>query len=113
MGLIKRHLPLDAARADMKDWVDPEFAREYPSIMAFLKDTTYADGSSRLPGTISLFVKGGCLTFAVNDNDRGGSAFVNCHTVNEALDVIEQGILNDSLDWKLKKPANVKGPIPF
>lgn len=113
MGLIKRPLDLTKSAPDSKEWVDPDFLGEYPSLFAFVKDDKWADGSARLPGTITLFCKGGCLTMVLNDHDRAAAAYINAHTVNEMLFLADQGILNDSLDWKLKKPAQYKGTVPF
>lgn len=111
MPLPKRKAADIKPQYTMKDWVDPEFGETYPAIRSFLMDVTCEGGETRIPGTISIFVKGDALTFAVNDRDRNVTAYVNMHTFAEALDVIENGILNDSLDWK-GKPPTTAGRIP-
>lgn len=103
MALPRRNVPANQAMKPLHEWSDPEFAREYPSLRSFLMDVRYEDGTVRNPGTMSVFVKADALTFAINDNDRNLVAFVNQPTWEEALFVIEDGILNDSLDWKARR----------
>jgi len=112
MGLPRRALT-DIKSRDSKDWIDHVFEDDYPTIMAFLKDEKFDDGTPRMPGTISLFCKGGCLTFAINDRVRNVTAYVNAHTFVEALDLIERGIFDDSLDWKTKQAYGSDKKIPY
>jgi len=94
-------------------WIDPEFSSVYPSIYSFMFDIKFSDGTSRLPGSISLFVKFDVLTAAINDNARGVSAFVNATTFDELLFKIEEGIREDKLAWRRKgQYGNTQSP-PF
>jgi hypothetical protein len=102
MALQKRSAPSAFVARPEELFEDPEFKDQYPNLHAFLNDLSYADGSKRLTGTLSLFVKGGRLTCGVNDNDRLICAYVNAVTVAELLFKVDLGIGNDSLEWKPK-----------
>lgn len=112
MPLPERKVDPSRAQQPGVEWIDPEFVEAYPSLKAFLFDRQYSNGKNRVTGSISIFTKMGCLTAAINDNDRGYSAFVNAGTWVELLFIIDQGILNDSLDWKVssfRRPQNSGG----
>jgi len=105
---------IDPSRAPVAgiEWIDPEFVAEFDALKSFLFDRQYCNGKSRVTGSISIFTKSGCLTAAVNDNDRGYTAFVNAGTWAELLFTVNEGICNDSLDWKpssFRRPNNSQG----
>jgi len=107
MAIKKRPPPTGPGISLGDPWEDPGFKEDYPNVFAFLYDTKYEDGSARTPGSISIFVSGWSLKFAVNDKDRGCVAFVNAGTFFELLTLVDDGIGNDNLDWK---PANKTPP---
>jgi len=113
MALPKRSAPSSFVVSEDQKFCDPEFKAQYPSLFAFLNDTSYSDGSRRLTGTLSLFVKAGRLTCGVNDNDRLICAYVNAVTVAELLFLVDEGIAADSLEWKqkYKDMGNQKPPF--
>jgi hypothetical protein len=100
MGLKKRPPPPGGGMAVSDPWEDPDFKSDFPALYAFLFDAKYEDGSSRLQGTISIFVTGYALKIAVNDKDRNIVAFVTAGTWSEALTLVDDGIAADSLEWK-------------
>lgn len=113
MALKKRPAPNGPGISLGDPWDDPGFQGDYPNVYSFLFDTKYEDGSPRAPGSISIFVSGYALKFAVNDKDRQCVAFVNAGTFFELLQMVEDGIRDDNLDWKAAaKPVPGK-VIPF
>jgi hypothetical protein len=100
MAIPKRPNPSCVPNATQPVWEDPEFARDYPSLHAFLFDPKYEDGSPRFVGSVSIFVQMGILKMAVNDKDRNVVAFASAPTWAELLFVVDEGICKDSLDWK-------------
>lgn len=104
MALPKRAAPTSAAAPPPDGWIDPEFKADFPSLFAFIHDRNYDDGSARLTGGISFYNKAGMLTASVNDNDRGLVAYVSAATWLELIFKINEGICDDSLDWKAKQP---------
>lgn len=100
MALQRRLAPVGMGASVGIPWEDPQFKEDYPSLYSFLFDTRYADGTSRVQGSISLFVQGYSLKAAINDKDRLCVAFVNAGTFLEMLTLIDDGIREDKLEWK-------------
>lgn len=113
MALPERRAPETAYSPDVGLWQRDDYTDTYPSIYAFVNDTTYSSGKARLTGSISMFTKVGTLTFAVNDNDRQLTAYVSAGTWAEALQMIEDGIREDSLQWRKRTPFNNSQKPPF
>lgn len=113
MALPKRKLDVSLGGGLSPPWDDDMFKEEYPAIFAFLYDTKYEDGSQRAPGSISIFVNGYSLKFAVNDKDRGVVAFVTAPTWAEMMQIVDDGIRNDNLDWKAASKAQPGKNPPF
>lgn len=104
MALPRRDAPPTRTMNPNDVWDDHEFKGDYPNIFAFIHDASYSDGSTRLTGSLTLFCKMGCLTIAVNDNDRKLVAYVSARSVAEAYTLVDEGICNDSLEWRARSP---------
>ena len=100
MALQRRAIPPGGNTPKPPPWDDSSFFEDYPAITSFIRDEKYADGSLRRPGALSWFVMDGALKIAVNDKDRNVVAFVTAQSVTEILTLVEEGIANDSLEWK-------------
>jgi hypothetical protein len=105
MALPKRSAPLTNSGPPPEPWVDPEFKSTYPNLHSFMSDTCYAEGAVRLTGSMSLFVMTGALKCCVTDKDRNVIAFVTAPTLDELLQLVDDGICNDSLEWKAGSKA--------
>jgi len=77
----------------------------WPNLMAFLFDETYEDGTRRTTGTLLFFVQDGVFKACLNDRDCNRSAFLACSGPHEGCDAIEEGLVNDSLDWRAKRSS--------
>jgi len=113
MALPKRTAPASKPVDPLNSWVDPEFKEGTPALHSFLLDSHYADNSRRLTGSMSIFTKAGVLTAAINDNDRQLVAYVTACTWGELLFKVDQGIAEDSLDWRAKAVPGSAQKIPF
>jgi len=113
MALEQRGRPNMNALPPVVSWNDKVFEEEYPSLFAFLHDDRYSNGKPRKQGTISIFVKGDGLTFAINDHERAVVAFVNEGTWTEALFMIDEGIAKDTLAWKSPRTPIGGNKVPF
>jgi len=113
MALPKRSAPAQRPVDHVNSWVDPEFKEGTPALHSFLLDGSYEDGTRRLTGSVSLFTKQGVLTAAVNDNDRLLVAYVTACSFGELLFKINEGIQEDSLDWRSKVIPGQDKKIPF
>lgn len=76
----------------------------YPSIIAFLADPVWEDGKPRETGTILLLTQDGVWKAWVNDKAGKVSAFVSAASLRDLLDVVNDGIELDQLDWRRDRP---------
>jgi len=113
MALRKPTDPIRDPMGDLPQWLDQEFAQEYPDLHAFLLDTTYEDGKPRLPGTMAISVKGGVLAIALNDNDNNRTAWINMGTWAEGIFMANQAICSAETDWKARKTTFGGQKPPF
>jgi len=106
MALERRTGPVGMGGAKLPQWKEDDFSVDHPSLVSFLKDDKWSDGTPRVTGTISLFVQEGALKAAINDKDRGVVGFISAPAFYELLFAIDQGIEHDSIEWR---PA-ARGP---
>lgn len=76
----------------------------FPSIVGFLRDEKWDDGSPRQTGTILLMCSEGMWKAWVNDKDVKRSAFVSSDSLRGLLDEVNDGIELDNLDWRRDRP---------
>lgn len=72
-----------------------------PALAEFLTLNRWEDGAKRVLGTISLFWQDGYFKSWVNDKDACRSACVSAPTFDDVLLLIEQRLLDDSLEWRV------------
>jgi len=113
MGLKKPDCQLTKLLASMPLWDDKDFDTDFPNIKAFLCDSTYIGGATRIPGTIVAYSKGGALTLAINDNDNKRTAYINAASWAEAWAMAEMAICADDTDWKVKRVGQVGQTPPY
>lgn len=100
MALERPKGPVGMGGAKLPPWEGDGFMDDHPNLTSFLLDTKWADGTSRQPGTVSFFTQDGALKAAVNDKDRGVTAFLSAQGFYELLFLIDQGIKTDALEWR-------------
>lgn len=76
------------------DWV------LYPTLMEYLTEDRYEDGSSRRTSTVTLFAQDGQVKGCVNDRDNDCSAFFSAASIESLLAVIESKLKESSADWR-------------
>lgn len=81
--------------------VDAAFLKNFPTLVAFLADTKWDDGTPRETGSLSVFIDQGRLKISVNDRDLNRSAYVTAEGLMEGLKTVERGLSADSLEWRL------------
>lgn len=72
----------------------------YPSVVSFLSDTVYRDGSGRVTGTLLMFVEAGLWKACLRDRDLDEVAFVSADTPEGVLSAMESGIKDGDLEWR-------------
>jgi hypothetical protein len=112
--VITQPLPGQQYKRMTTTWADPEFESNYPTLFAYLTQTTWPDGSMRQPATLTLYSDQYCLTVILNDRANVRSAFFNEASLFGALLKIEEQLADDSVEWKQKRYGDQqKDKIPF
>lgn len=73
---------------------------EVPSLVAFVGDGRWSDGSLRVTGTVTLFVEAGQWKACLTCRATSRKAFVSAGTLQELLLAAEDGLNRDTLDWR-------------
>lgn len=87
------------------DWV------LYPSLMEYLTEERYEDGSPRRTSTITVFAQDGQIKGSLNDRDTDRVAFATAASIEELLGVFEAKLASSSIEWRQpqgKRPAKRK-----
>jgi len=108
---VKR--PVDATDSRNLSTVgaDPGWSKRWPALCSHLFDNKYDDGTPRVTSTLMILAELGVLKVCLNDRDAERSAWVSGRGVDEALDALEVGLVEDRLDWRARPPSrgsNVK-----
>jgi len=95
-------------------WGDDEFLQDHPNLADHLRSVKYEDGVARQTSTLMLFSDNGTLKLCLNDRDNARSVFVSGQNIMEAFELLEKGLRESSLDWKMKgnRPGG-QGYTPF
>lgn len=80
----------------------------YPSLMEFLAEDRYEDGSPRRTATLTIFTDAGGIKASINDRDNDGVAFVTSESIAALLVVIEGKLQASSLEWKYSQGRGPK-----
>jgi len=75
----------------------------HPELVQFLARVSYDDGGSRQPGTLLVFTEHGSLKACLSDRDQGLVAFATSDSFLGLLNVLEEGLAADSLDWRVSR----------
>lgn len=77
------------------DWVTL-----HPALTEFLALEKWEDGSSRTPGSLTLFTDGGVWKLCLSDKDSDRIAFVSATSVGEVFLCAEEQLCRSLLDWR-------------
>lgn len=75
-----------------------------PVLWEFLTLTKWPDASPRKAGTIILFTEGDRWKMCVKDPNGSRVAFVTAGTLDELFLAVNEGLDQDSLDWRPDRP---------
>ena len=71
-----------------------------PTVLQYLQNDTYEDGSPRRTSTITLFVEDGRVKACLNDRDNDRTCFVTAESLLDVLDALEVSVLDEGTVWK-------------
>lgn len=104
--MLKKREP--ATSGDVGLSISPEsgeLLRLWPTVVEFLCSSKWADGSTRLTGTVMFMTEGPTWKAWVHDRDGKVSTFVSGPTLTSLLVSLDKGLADDSLDWRPDRPA--------
>lgn len=78
------------------------------SLWEWLSDPSWEDGESRQTGTLMLMVEDGLVKVWVHDRETGTSAWVSSESLQGALELVNKGLREESLEWRMDKRKEVK-----
>lgn len=104
----RRHSAQATGKSPEGTFPDKDVAKKFPRLAEYLAATLYDDGTRRETSTLSIFVEDGRLKVALNDRDEESSAYVTGDTLAGLLGALEEGLGDDSLDWRAWKGRKKK-----
>jgi len=100
---IKRETPPPQGPSRPVEESYSDFESKWPILYSYLFDTTYDDGSRRVPASLSFFVDKGILKVSLNDKDLRRVAFLAVEGPTAAFDKLEAALDIDGLDWRASR----------
>ena len=79
---------------------DSGFAAAYPAVWEYLTEREWEKGKKRETSTLTFFVDEDEWKIAFNDRGNQRAAFITASSFTEVLAALEQGLQEDSLDWR-------------
>lgn len=71
-----------------------------PTLLEYLSETQYDDGSPRQTATLTVFVETGVVKLCLNDRDLGRTAWVTSDSLENAIAAMEGRLADGSADWR-------------
>jgi len=84
---------------------DPDFRRRLPTLLEYLSQTTWDDGSPRLTSTLLVFIDDGVLKVCLNDRACERALWVASGTFSGALAELDESLANPQAPWRASRPG--------
>jgi len=79
-----------------------KFSKQWPNLAAFISQSAWEDGESRVTGTVTFLADAGQVKAALNDRDAGLGCFLSARSFTSLLDVLEAVLGGAPADWRVK-----------
>lgn len=80
--------------------VEQGFTKRYPTIVMYMTDLVWDDGTPREVSSLGVSVKDGLMCLALNDKDGRQSAYTSAVTLEKALEALEKALAEDAVTWR-------------
>lgn len=98
---LKRRSTSDRSSEQLSDvLVECALSKRYPTLIAFVTQQKWEDGTARSLGTLSVSAGDGSWKLCLNDRDSGEFAFVSGKSLTELLTTAEKLLDEMRLDWR-------------
>jgi hypothetical protein len=99
---VRRSAAASSGVPDGQACSDPSWSSRWPDLAAHLFDTKFEDGSPRATSTLMVLAELGVVKACLNDREEGRSSWVSGRTVDEVLELLDNGLRTDGLDWRAR-----------
>lgn len=97
---VKKPPLATTAEGKVTPLTDDKFAKKYPTVLEYLTDVQWDDGTERERSTVSLFIEDGAFKLALNDKALRRSLYVTADTMEAAFSVLERSLQAPQADWR-------------
>jgi hypothetical protein len=105
--LFKRP-PVPAAGLSCESAAAGGWGQQFPALAEFLAAVRWDDGSSRVPGSLTLFTEDGTWKACLSDKDGGLVCFKSGDSPEGVLGALEGGLQVGGLEWRRGRPLGGK-----
>lgn len=102
MTLVRRPKCEDSSSGSGGRLEECKFSKQFPNLAAFISQSSWEDGSSRVTGTVTFLFDGGQVKAALNDRDSESGCFLSARTFTSLLGVCEEVCGGAPADWRSK-----------
>ena len=81
---------------------------QHPALCEFLTLSSWEGGEIRETGTLLVCWGDGQFKAWINDRDSGRTAWLSGSTISELLDLVEERLRGDTLEWRAAGGSNGK-----
>lgn len=100
MGLLSGAIPIKMDGTAGIDFFDEGFSQKYPTLAAFLFQTTDDDGKKRKGSSIILFAEDGVFKGGLRENNLALSLWVTSHAVEGIWEALEGKLNERPVPWR-------------
>jgi len=97
---MMRKAVAEQAAADDVSMPDKSFEKRFPNVSMYLADPLWDDGTPRERSSLAISVDDGQVRIALNDKDGRQSAYTNAGSVEDALKLLEAGLVKGLVSWR-------------
>lgn len=108
MALSRPSEPVSAG-SSIQPLNDPEFKRRFPTLLEYLTQTTWDDGSPRQTSTLLIFVDDGVLKACLNDRACERALWVASGTLSGAIAELDESLADPHAPWRASRPGKGRG----
>lgn len=107
VGIRKPDVVKEAERVFGRDRSSDDWLL-YPTLMEYLAEERYEDGTPRRTSTVTLFFAEGSVKLSLNDRDLDRVAFVTSTTIEGCLGILESKLKESSIEWRASQGGGGK-----
>ncbi len=89
--------------------LDDAFRKPYPTLVSYLEDLTFDDGTERTRSTLLVFIEDGMVKLCLSDKHYERTTWVAGLGFKTALAALEKGLESGQCEWRKMTPWKGRG----